>query len=355
MTGEADSDLPAYKMSRGFVSNKAITGRKKNSSILRVSLFLSIIAAVFIATIVLTVLSANNLMNIDKNEVTNVPSNILPSYSTTSFESADGQTPLQGWFFKTSNPVSTIIVVHDTGSNRLPFGVGMIDMIETWLDSGYNVFLFDQRNSGTSEGDISCYGYLEWQDVLGAIAIVRQISVTTDVIVYGIGTGCTSTIKAYMSLPDPGITDIDLEKYPETIKNLGFDKSYISGMIFDSPAKESDDYIKPIVAQKEFLGVITQYFVPYAIRVSAGSDNINLAATIARLPVPVLIIYGGHDTFVGADRIAQIIDERNRLNSALTRSLMVSGAGYLEEYSMGKDDYIDAVSDYLETYFTPEE
>ncbi|MBQ2606333.1 MAG: hypothetical protein II585_05645, partial [Clostridiales bacterium] len=173
-------------MSRGFVSNRVVTGRKKNSSILRISLVLSIIAAVFIATISLTVLSANNLMNIDKNEVTNVPSNILPSYSTTSFESADGQTPLQGWFFKTSNPVSTIIVVHDTGSNRLPFGVSMIDMIENWLDSGYNVFLFDQRNSGTSEGDISCYGYLVWKYFLGALSIVWLISVTTVLILYGI-------------------------------------------------------------------------------------------------------------------------------------------------------------------------
>ena len=88
---------------------------------------------------------------------------------------------------------------------------------------------------------------------------------------------------------------------------------------------------------------------------SAGSDNINLATVIARLPVPVLIIYGGHDTFVGADKITQIVDERNRLNSALTRSVMISGAGYLEEYSMGKTDYINAVNDYLATYFTPEE
>ena len=75
----------------------------------------------------------------------------------------------------------------------------MIDMIENWLDNGYNVFLYDQRNSGTSSGDISCYGYLEWQDVLGAISIVRKISVTTDVILFGIGTGCTSQVIAYHS------------------------------------------------------------------------------------------------------------------------------------------------------------
>ena len=231
----------------------------------------------------------------------------------------------------------------------------MIDMVESWLDSGYNVFLFDQRNSGTSGGDISGYGYLEWKDVLGAISIVKQISVTTNVILYGIGTGCTADIIAYTSLPEPGLTENELNKYDALIKNLEFDRSYIAGMIFDSPAKKSDDYIRPVVAQNELLGIITQYFVPYAMRVSAGSDNINLAAEIARLPMPVLVIYGGHDTFIGADRITQIIDERNRLNSNLTMSTMISGAGYLEEYELNKSEYITAVSDYLNSFFAVNE
>ncbi len=342
-------------MNNGFVSSKDYHGRRKPSFVFRAALILSIVATVLIVVIALTVLSANHLMNIAKNEVTNVPSNILPSYSTTSFESADGQTALQGWFFKTDNPISTIIVVHDTGSNRLPFGVEMIDMVESWLDSGYNVFLFDQRNSGTSGGDISGYGYLEWKDVLGAISIVKQISVTTNVILYGIGTGCTADIIAYTSLPEPGLTENELNKYDALIKNLEFDRSYIAGMIFDSPAKKSDDYIRPVVAQNELLGIITQYFVPYAMRVSAGSDNINLAAEIARLPMPVLVIYGGHDTFIGADRITQIIDERNRLNSNLTMSTMISGAGYLEEYELNKSEYITAVSDYLNSFFAVNE
>ena len=122
-------------------------------------------------------------------------------------------------------------------------------------------------------------------------------------------------------------------------------------MILDSPAKESDDYIKPEVVQSEPLGFITQYSVPYAIRVSSGADNISLAAEIARLPFPVLIIYGGHDTFIGADKIDQIITERNRLNSSITKSVMVSGAGYLEEYSINKNLYIDTIKEFLDNYY----
>ena len=338
-------------MNRGFVSFSGNASRRRNPFVMRLALVLSFIALVVISFIALTVFSSNRLMNINRNEVNNVPSNILPSYSTTSFQSADGQTSLQGWFFKTKNPISTIIVVHDAGSNRLPFGVEMIDMIEGWLDEGYNVFLFDQRNSGTSGGDICTYGYLEWQDVLGAVAIVRQISVTTNVILFGIGTGCTSSILAYTNLPPEGAGENILSQYSQDIRNLGFDKSYVIGMILDSPAKESDDYIRPEVVQSEPLGILTQYSVPYAIRVSAGSDNISLAVEIARLPIPVLILYGGHDTFVGADKIDQIITERNRLNSSITRSVMVSGAGYLEEYGINKNLYIDTVNNFLNSYY----
>jgi pimeloyl-ACP methyl ester carboxylesterase len=338
-------------MRSGFVSFTSGGNRRRSPFIMRLALVLSVIAILIISFIALTVFSSNRLMNIKGYEVSNVPSNILPSYSTTSFQSADGQTSLQGWFFKTKNPISTIIVVHDAGSNRLPFGVEMIDMIEVWLENGYNVFMFDQRNSGTSGGDICTYGYLEWQDVLGAISIVKQISVTTDVILYGIGTGCTSSLLAYSNLPPEGASDAALLQYSTEIRNLGFDKSYVIGMILDSPAKESDDYIKPEVVQSEPLGFITQYSVPYAIRVSSGADNISLAAEIARLPFPVLIIYGGHDTFIGADKIDQIITERNRLNSSITKSVMVAGAGYLEEYSINKNLYIDTIKEFLDNYY----
>ena len=197
-------------MRSGFVNFTSGGNRRRSPFIMRLALVLSVIAILIISFIALTVFSSNRLMNIKGYEVSNVPSNILPSYSTTSFQSADGQTSLQGWFFKTKNPISTIIVVHDAGSNRLPFGVEMIDMIEVWLENGYNVFMFDQRNSGTSGGDICTYGYLEWQDVLGAIAIVKQISVTTDVILYGIGTGCTSSLLAYSNLPPEGASDAAL-------------------------------------------------------------------------------------------------------------------------------------------------
>ena len=100
---------------------------------------------------------------------------------------------------------------------------------------------------------------------------------------------------------------------------------------------------------------MTQFSIPYAIRVSSGGTNISLAAEIARLPIPVLIIYGGHDTYIGAENIDQIITERSRLNGSITRSVMVSGAGYLEEYGINKNLYIKTVNDFLNEFYLVEE
>ena len=67
--------------------------------------------------------------------------------------------------------------------------------------------------------------------------------------------------------------------------------------------------------------------------------------------MPVMIIYGGHDNFIGADKINQIVNERSRLNKSLTKSIMITGAGYLEGYTLNKNQYIEAVQDYLDSFF----
>lgn len=323
-----------------------------NKLIVRLALLLSFLAAVLIFFIVLTVYSSNRLMNVESSSTSNIPSNVLPSYSTCSFESFDEQTNLSGWLFKCENPISTVIVVHDTGSNRLQFGVNMVDLIELLLENNYNVFLFDLRNSGESDGDISGYGYLEWQDVIGAISQVRMISVTTDVILYGIGSGCTACCLAYEKLPQPNLSEVEYDKLSSKYTNLGFDRGYIKGMILDSPAKSSDDYIKPIVEQNELLGKITKNFVPLAIRFSAGEDStVNISAEVSRMPIPICILYGGHDVFIGADNITQLIDDRMRLNSNITESLMIPGAGYLEAFGTDNETYCNGIVSFLHKFF----
>lgn len=335
-------------MGKGF-SRHRLTKNRISGIIIRLTLLLTIFALLFITVAALSASTANHLMSVEKKELANIPSNILPSYSATSFKSFDEQTNLSGWFFKTDDPVSTVILVHDIGSNRMQFDVDTVDLIEDMLKAGYNVFLFDQRNSGESEGVISGYGYLEWQDVVGAIEHVRKISVTTNVVLYGIGTGCSSVLIALDKLPAPGEFD---EKKDAKFKSLAFDRSYVIGTILDSPAKDSDDYIQPVVRAEGGIGFLTQYTVPYAIRISAGeSQSYNLSAIISRLQIPVCVLYGDMDTFIGASRISQIVDERKRLNPSTTTAGVFPDAEYIKSYASNPAAYRQEIVDFLAVHF----
>lgn len=317
--------------------------------IVRLALVLSVLAVVVIFLLAQSAGTANKMMSVEKKVLSNIPSNILPNYSATSFRSFDDQTNLSGWFFKTEDPISTVILVHDTGSNRMPFDVDTVDLVEDLLKAKYNVFLFDLRNSGESEGTISGYGYLEWQDVIGAIEHVRKISVTTNVILYGVGSGCAASLLAIDKLPDPAEYG---REYDKKIENLVFDRSYVVGVILDSPAKDTDDYIKPLVRESGGLGMITQYTVPYAIRMSAGEgSSLDLSAKISQLPIPVCILYGDQDTFIGAGKISQIVTERKRLHPNTTSSYVFSGAGYVGSYETDPAEYRNDILDFLAANF----
>lgn len=318
--------------------------------IVRSALLFSVLAVMVAFIIIITANTANKLMSTKSITNISIPSNILPPYLPTSFTSFDNQTNLSAWFFKVSQPKSTIILVHDTGSNRLQFDVETVDMIEDFMSKGYNVFLFDQRNSGESSGNTSAYGYMEWRDVIGAIDHVRKISVTQDVILYGVGTGCSSSMLAIHYLPTP--TD-DLSLYPEKIRDLEFDRTYIAGLILDSPAKYSDDYLRPIVEQEFRFGFLTKYFVPYAIRISSGeSENVNLASQLSRLSMPVCILYGEKDTFIGKEVIDQMVAERERLHPNTTIKQSFEGAGYIESYETNSALYLEVINNYLGTFFS---
>lgn len=83
-----------------------------------------------------------------------------------SFQSEDGLT-LSGWYLPPDNG-ATVILVHGLSGNREE----LLDDAAFLTANGYGALLFDLRNSGTSEGDLTTLGYLEVLDVGGALDFV---------------------------------------------------------------------------------------------------------------------------------------------------------------------------------------
>jgi hypothetical protein len=93
------------------------------------------------------------------------------------FQSRDEQTTLCGVFLKRDNPLGTVIVCHGVGANHSDIEV----IHQVLFEAGFQVFTFDFRGHGLSDGHTITYGLNERMDVLGAYdACLARDDVTPD-------------------------------------------------------------------------------------------------------------------------------------------------------------------------------
>jgi fermentation-respiration switch protein FrsA (DUF1100 family) len=88
-------------------------------------------------------------------------------YEKVEFLSRDGLR-LFGWYVPGTNG-ATIILVHGHGSK----GIAMIYPASALAAKGYGVLMFDLRAHGSSDGDICTSGWLEVNDLLGAVDYLK--------------------------------------------------------------------------------------------------------------------------------------------------------------------------------------
>ncbi len=94
-------------------------------------------------------------------------------YRDVTFPSSDSL-QLSGWFLDAASN-RTVILVHGYRENRLQENVPGLDVAEGLVGNGYNVLMFDLRDSGSSAGSLTTIGVFEQRDVLGAIAYVHSL------------------------------------------------------------------------------------------------------------------------------------------------------------------------------------
>ena len=313
--------------------------------------------------------SANNLMRRKPEQLASFSSNVMPPFQVIGFQSLDEQTTLSGWMFPAKGePISTVILVHDSNRNRLQFGIDMPALYEFFVEAHYNVLSFDLRHSGKSEGQLTAYGYAEWEDVIAAINYARQFTTTKDVLLFGFGSGVTSALFAWSRLPERAARDETAsEKSPtapaenlsaaekainQRIAKLGFDQSYVRGVLLDTPCVSPDNYIQAEFRHGNLLDrMLLQYTVPYAVRLSASSSSQRSLVTIlTRIQRPVFIAYSDQDSWVGRKSILPLVKERLRLHPDTTAVYVDPKPGYVEGLKNDQGAYFSALQDFLDRY-----
>lgn len=96
------------------------------------------------------------------------PGDLQLDYEAVKFETSDGLT-LSGWFIPNETSKKAVILLHGYPADK-----GNILPALSFLHKEFNLFLFDFRYLGESEGRYSTVGANEVKDLLAAIAFLRS-------------------------------------------------------------------------------------------------------------------------------------------------------------------------------------
>ena len=97
------------------------------------------------------------------------PKNVGVAYENVKFQSLDGVL-LAGWFAPAKDAKAVIILCHGFPGTRSE----VVNHLAFLRKAGFNVFTFDFRGRGESEGDTCTIGYHEVNDLLGAVRTLRE-------------------------------------------------------------------------------------------------------------------------------------------------------------------------------------
>lgn len=115
-----------------------------------------------------------NLSHAERRPVNQTPLELGLAYESVEFASSDGVT-LRGWFLPADDdPSRTIILAHGFRSNRLTPSLPALELARSLVASGFNVLMFDFRNSGESDGDVTTLGDHERKDIVAAVQWLKR-------------------------------------------------------------------------------------------------------------------------------------------------------------------------------------
>jgi uncharacterized protein len=184
------------------------------------------------------------------------------------FKSPDGIT-LHGWYFRAQEEKGSILVCHGNVEN-----MSTHVKLDLWLiDAGYNLFIFDYRGYGTSEGTAEVGGiHRDAEAALEVLLFTLPRARQDDVIVFGKSLG--GSVAAYLVAHSPN-------------------KNRVRALVLDSPFSSYRSIAREKIANS-VIGWPVQYPLSYLV-----NDDYSAVDAIARVsPIPLMLVHGMHDTIV---------------------------------------------------------
>ncbi|UCG35797.1 MAG: alpha/beta hydrolase [Candidatus Omnitrophota bacterium] len=208
------------------------------------------------------------------------PQAVNLEYEDVNFLTADGIS-LHGWFVPYPKEELTFLLFHGNAGNVSH----RIDKILLFNEAKVNVFIFDYRGYGNSQGKPSEKGiYIDARAAYGYLVKERKVA-PEHIILHGTSLGCAAAIDlAYKEEVGGLIMEGAFSKGRDVAKRLyPFLPSFIFSNSFNSMSK-----IKEITAPKLFIHSKNDEIIPFKLGKKLYAASLE--------PKKLVTIYGGHNT-----------------------------------------------------------
>jgi hypothetical protein len=214
------------------------------------------------------------------------PSDLGLQYEDVVFNSIDGL-KLSAWFVPNNHSKSAIIVMHGYPADK----ANLLEVAK-FLAKNFNVFLFDFRSFGDSEGKYTTIGYLERNDLLGAITYLEKKKNITKIGLYGFSLG------GAVALTTPH----------KNVKAIVSDSSYtrLTHMV--------EQTYRVFLFFKYPLSYLTKLYSLLFLKIDIG--NMNPVEDIKNIKVPLFIIHAGKDSQIPLKE-AYLLHDANKKSQLL--------------------------------------
>ncbi|MDA0769598.1 MAG: alpha/beta hydrolase [Chloroflexi bacterium] len=232
------------------------------------------------------------------------PSDVGLPFEDVSFRTSDG-VMLNGWFVP-GDGNTTLLWFHGNAGN-----VG--DRVDNILllnnTVGVNVFIFDYRGYGLSEGSPSENGmYLDAEAAIAYLKTRPDVNVEEDLILFGRSIGAAVAVE------------------------MGTRRDF-RGIILESPFTSLKDMARwshPVLSR----------LVPVSLLLNSRYESL---AKIPLVTSPFMVIHGEVDQTVPPEMGVELFDEANEPK----RLYMIEGAHHNDTYIAGGNDYFESLKSFI--------
>jgi hypothetical protein len=227
----------------------------------------------------------------------------IPAWDDVSIVTRDGLT-LEGWFITPApdGDGAVVIFVHGLGGNR----ASLLGQAALLVERGIGVLVYDSRNHGSSDGNVTTFGLTEQDDVHAAFEYVRaRPEVDADrIALVGESMGGATVIHAAVELPS------------------------VRAVVVQSTYSSIEDNIAEGV--EHFTGLPSFPFAPLVVWFGEQEAGMSITQIrpiddIAQIaPRPVLIMHGTDDTLIDASNARRLYDAAGEPRELV----LVEGAGH---------------------------